>query len=107
MRVVEIVFEERINRFGLSLDEVVEIVRKTIEEFNDGNGIKIELRDWNEDCNFEFAVKSKIIEVSTEIAEEKLKTVYNSIIEKLRFYSSIKPFLHLYSKNGNSREIFK
>jgi len=111
MRVVEIVFEEEINSFGLSLGEVVEIVKEVLEKNNEGNGIKIYLDDWTETA-LRFYVKKHTKNMRNSefytYAENEMNKVLLEIWKRLRRYSEIKPFLTIYNRNGNSnREIFE
>jgi len=121
MRVVEVVFEEEIKTFGLEIGEVVEIVREAVREMNDREGysIAIELRDWfvrdgTEYLNIELAIKavSSYIKENKDDFLRKSESVVSKLLEnlnkRLEYYNAIKPFLHIYSKNGNSnREIFE
>ena len=119
MRVVEVVFETEIKTFGLSADEIYEIVK---EEIGKGDSFDIVLDDWdwehkNGNMVCKFAVSSavgfKYIENSPSEflrrAIEELKVVLDDIGRKLEYYSMIKPFLAIYSKNGRNgiREVFE
>jgi len=111
MKAVEIVFEEEINSFGLGIGEVVEIVRGVLEKSNEGNGVKIYLDDWTENA-LRFCVKKHTKRMRNSefytYAENEMNKVLSEIGKRLRRYSEIKPFLHIYSRNGNSnREIFE
>ena len=111
MKAVEIVFEEEINSFGLSLGEIVEIVKEVLEKNNEGNGIKIYLDDWTETA-LRFCVKKHTKNMRNSefytYAENEMNKVLSEIWKRLRRYSEIKPFLAIYSRNGNSnREIFE
>ena len=111
MRAVGIVYEEEINSFGLSLGEIVEIVKEVLEKNNEGNGIKIYLDDWTE-TTLRFCVKKHMKNMRNgefyTYAESEMGKVLSEIWKRLRRYSEIKPFLAIYSKNRNSnREIFE
>jgi len=113
MRVVEIVFEEELETFGLEIGEVVEIVRETAKELD---GIRISLEDWDENGKFRFAVRTGAGRSYLEEqpgsfvghATEKMKEFFEKLENRLKYYHTIKPFLAIYSRNGNSnREIFE
>jgi len=114
MRVVEIVYEEEIDSFGLGIGEVVEIVKEVLEKNNEGNGIKIYLDDWTETA-LRFCVKKHMKNMRNSefytYAENEMNKALSEVWKRLRRYSEIKPFLHIYSKNGNGtgeiREIFE
>lgn len=100
-----------INSFGLRPDEVVEIVKRALKENNEGNGIKIYLDDWTE-SSLRFCVKKHMKHMSNSefytYAENEVNKVLSKIQRRLEKYSSIKPFLTIYNRNGNSnREIFE
>ena len=111
MKAVEIVFEEEINSFGLSLGEIVKIVKSVLEEKNEGNLVRIYLDDWTE-TTLRFCVKKHTKNMRNSefytYAENELNKVLSEIWKRLRRYSEIKTFLAIYSKNGNgNREIFE
>ena len=115
MRLVEIVFEAEIKTFGLSVDEVVEIVKETIE--NTRNGIVCKIDDWNETGKFRFSVKAengleyigRDPKEFAEFAKGKLEEIMKTAEKKLEYYSMIKPFLNIYSRNDKNgiREVFE
>ena len=113
MRLVEVVFEEELKTFGLEIGEVVEIVKETAKELD---GVRIHLEDWDENGKFRFSVK--MLPGSTWLEEHPKDFMnvavreFNNFFEKLKngleYYSLIKPFLAIYSKNGNSnRDLFE
>jgi len=112
MRVVEVVFEEELKTFGLEIGEVVEIVKETAKEVDN---VRIHLEDWDEYGTFRFSVKipvSKWLEEHPkdfmDVAVRELNNFLEKLENRLRYYYTIKPFLAIYSRNGNSnREIFE
>ena len=116
MRVVEIVYEGELKTFGLEIGEVVEIVKETAKELD---GVRVSLEDWDENGKFRFSVKmhpgSTWLEEHPkdfmDVAVREFNNFFEKLENRLKYYSSIKPFLHIYSKNGNGtgevREIFE
>ena len=109
MRLVEVVFEEEINSFGLSEEEIKEIARGVLAK-REGNGVTIEIEDINI-ATISFRVVNKSWGRNSDFLETamtELDKILKDIMSKLKHYSSIKPFLAIYSRNGNSnREIFE
>ena len=123
MRLVEIVFEAEIKTFGLEFEEVVEIVKESIGE---GDRFDITLDDWEqikqrEDeearlfCKFAVSLAAGFKYIGNSPGEflrkaiEELKEVLDDIGRKLEYYSMIKPFLNIYSRNGRNgiRNVFE
>ena len=110
MRAVEIVFEEELKTFGLSEKEIEEIAKEILARREEENGVTIEIEDINI-ATISLRVVNKSWGRNSDFLETaviELDKILREIKSKLEYYSSIKPFLAIYSRNGNSnREIFE
>jgi len=113
MRLVEMVFEKKLDCLGLGVGEVVEIIKKVASETDN---ISVQLDRWDEEGNFRFVVRAAAGQSYLENSPEdfvkyvtaEMRKFFKKLESEIMEYRHIKPYLAIYNKNGKSTvEVFE